>query len=149
MRRIAAAALFVSLLAGCSSSPAPATAEATAQPSPTPAFRAADTYDGAQRLVGGLNESGIACINYDGIDNPIGALERGSCYVGTEEVVASVYASHDDVESDVVKKVQLLAGSSDVNMVTGGNWALSCDSQTLCTDISQRFGGELHHVPAE
>jgi hypothetical protein len=143
------AALAVVLLAAACSSDKPAAPAAAVTTKASAAPKAADTYDGAQRLVGALNAAGVPCLNWERTEDPTGALERGSCYVGTEEIVASIYASHEDVEADQMSKVQLLAGVSDFNEVAGGNWTLSCDSAAMCSTITHQFGGRLIHVPAE
>lgn len=153
--RIVIVTAFLLFSAGCGnthqpdaerSKPMPALTSSSPSPSPKPT--AADEYDTAQRLVGGLNEAGIACLNWERTENPIGAEERGSCYVGTEEVVVSIYGSHKDAAADPDAKAEILRGVSDVDMVVGGNWTLSCDSEALCTEIASRFGGEQTHIPA-
>lgn len=143
MRHAITAAVLLLALTACSSpsaSPAPS-ATPTMAASPSARARAAQTYDGAQRLVGGLNEAGVACLNWERTEDPIGATERGSCYVGTEEVVTSIYASHAEVVADADSKQEMLANIGGTHMVLGGNWALSCDSEALCADIVTRFGG--------
>jgi hypothetical protein len=142
------AAVAVVLLATACSSDKPAVPAAAVTTKASAAPKAADTYDGAQRLVGALNAAGVACLNWERTEDPTGALERGSCYVGTEEIVTSIYASHADAEADVDTKSQLLAGVDDVDVVVGGNWSLSCDTAVLCTEIGQKFGGHHYHVPA-
>jgi hypothetical protein len=153
MTRSLATITAVVLLAGCGSSAdraasKPAPTVTTTRPSPAPSPAAAEEYDGAQRLVGGLNEAGIACINWERTENPIGADERGSCYVGEEEIVASIYASHDEAAAQPEEKAALLVGVVDTVFVVGGNWTLSCDSTSLCRQIEQEFGGELVVIPA-
>jgi hypothetical protein len=151
-RRLAAVA-FTLVLAGCAqpnkatgfTEPA-ATPQAATTTTPPP--RAEDEYDGAQRLVGALNEAGVACLNWERTENPIGADERGSCYVGTQEIVASIYANHEDAAAEPESKGVLLAGVSDVDVVVGGNWTLSCDEADLCQQIADDFGGELVHIDA-
>jgi hypothetical protein len=144
---VAAALALILSAAGCGTNkPAAPTPTATTKASAAP--KAADEYDGAQRLVGALNTAGIPCLNWERTENPTGAIERGSCYVGTEEVVTSIYATHADAEADVDSKAQMLAGVGDVDEVVGGNWSLSCDSSTLCTDIERKFGGRHVHVAA-
>lgn len=110
--------------------------------------RAAQEYDGAQRLVGASNAAGVACLNWERTENPIGAVERGSCYVGTEEIVASIYGDRTEAEAEPTNKAQLLAGIGDVDMIVGGNWTLSCDTEELCARIARDFGGEHVHIPA-
>jgi hypothetical protein len=156
-RRAVFAAAALLLLASCGgksnryaephTQPTPAVTTASpATAAPTP--NAAEEYDGAQRLVGGLNQAGIACVNWERTEDPIGALERGSCYVGTEEVVTSIYASHEDAAAEPDVHADLLSGVDDVDMVVGGNWTLSCDTSQLCDEIEQKFGGEHVHIPA-
>lgn len=149
MRRpVTIAAALVLLVSGCGSidappAPAPASAPAPSSPPPsTPAPQASATYDSVQRLVGALNAAGIACLNWERTENPTGAVERGSCYFGTEEVVASTYETEEEAAAAPQEKASLLAGISDVNMVVGGNWTLSCDSQQLCGIIEKVFGGK-------
>lgn len=154
MRSLAAlAAIALLTITGCADtaspandSPAPAAAEPSPTQSPTPAAK--KEYDGAQRLVGGLNEAGIACLNWERTENPIGADERGSCYVGEEELVVSIYASHDEAAAHPKEKAALLAGISDVYTIVGGNWTVSCDTRDLCALIEGQFGGELMEIPA-
>jgi hypothetical protein len=152
MRRLAAliALPALALLAGCGEQsepagrPQPAATASTTSAAP----KAADEYDGAQRLVGGLNEAGIACLNWERTENPIGALERGSCYIGTEEIIASIYSSDEAAADEPEQKAALLGGASDVIMVVGGNWTLSCDVRELCEQIAQKFGGTMTYLPA-
>jgi hypothetical protein len=143
------AALSILALTACSNGGTPTAAPATPSPvTKSSAPAAAEEYDGAQRLVGALNGAGIECLNWERTEDPIGAVERGSCYVGTEEVVASIYADHAEAEAQPDSKAQMLAGISDVDMVVGGNWTLSCDRQDLCAQIARDFGGKHIHIPA-
>lgn len=149
----ALAAIALLTIAGCAdtTSPASSTAEPAAiepSPAPSPTPVAKEKYDGAQRLVGGLNEAGIACINWERTENPIGADERGSCYVGEEELVVSIYASHEEAVADPQQKAAVLTGISDVYAIVGGNWTVSCDTRNLCATIEGTFGGELVEIPA-
>jgi hypothetical protein len=153
MRPLPAVLAAVVLLAGCGgNTDQPATrstpAATTPSPSPSPTPAGKDEYDGAQRLAGGLNEAGIACLNWERTENPIGAEERGSCYVGEEEIVASIYATAGEAAAAPEEHAALLAGISDTVMVVGGNWTLSCDSTSLCGQIEKKFGGRLVVIPA-
>lgn len=161
--RAALAVLLLATLAGCgSNTPAASspTEQASAQttpatttsptpsPSPSPIPVAKDEYDGAQRLLGGLTKVGIDCINWERTPDPIGADERGSCYVGEEELVVSIYATREDAAAEPESKAVILEGVADVHMVVGGNWTLSCDTQAMCQTIEESFGGKLVVIPA-
>jgi hypothetical protein len=156
MRRtgLAVATLIALGAAGCADSTTPAASPATsttaASPSPSvpPTPPAQDEYDTAQRLVGALNKAGTTCINWERVETPIGALERGSCYAGTEEIVASIYGSQEEAAAEPANKGEILAGVSDVVMVVGGNWTLSCETEETCERIEASFGGRLIVVPA-
>ena len=147
-RRLAVAALLL-VVAGCGQpnkaagfhdTPSPSAAATSSPP------RALDEYDAVQRLVGALNEAGIACVNWERTDNPLYAKELGSCYVGTEEVVTAIYSTHEGAAAEPEIKAGMFAGLGDVDVVVGGNWTLSCDSNALCSQIEDKFGGELVHI---
>lgn len=122
----------------------PASATPTTTTSPT----ARDEYSSAQQLVAGLNTAGIACINWERTDSPIGALERGTCYAGEDGIVASIYSSHADAVGAPSKLAALASGVVDISMVVGGNWTLSCDTEQLCQQVEADFGGDLVVIPA-
>lgn len=150
-RRVALAVLPLLLLAGCGNSshlsepqaqPAPAVTTAAPKPSPS------DEYLSAQHLVAALNTAGVPCLNWQQTDNPLNALDLGSCYVGEEEVVAATYSSHEEAAGEPDYKAAILKGVSDVYVVVGGKWTLSCDTTALCQQIVDKFGGELVTVAA-
>jgi hypothetical protein len=150
MRRLAALIALPTLaLSGCGGQgePAGGSKRPVAIIPSSAAPKAVDQYDGAQRLVGALNESGIACLNWERTENPTGAEELGSCYVGTEEIVAAIYSDHEQAAAEPQSKADLLAGIVEVDVVVGGNWTLSCDSADLCREISQKFGGVFTRIP--
>lgn len=120
-----------------------APAVTTAAPKPSPS----DEYLSAQHLVAALNTAGVPCLNWEQTDNPINALDLGSCYVGEDEIVAATYNTHAEVAGEPDYKAALLEGVSDVNVVVGGKWTFSCDTTALCQQIVDKFGGELVTIP--
>ncbi|MEU8158130.1 hypothetical protein AB0B94_31130 [Micromonospora sp. NPDC048986] len=140
--------LLAGAVAGCDSgsSSTPATSGTTqaASASKTPA---ATRYDTPQALVGALETGGINCGGYDPTEGVIGAVARGSCYIGDAEVVVSIYATKADAAGEPAKKHQLLAGVADVVMTVGENWTTSCDTPADCEKIAKVIGGQYTRIP--
>lgn len=105
-------------------------------------------YATAVQLVGALNRAGTACGGWEAVSDPIGAQERGSCHVGSEEVTTAIFTTSAAAEAEPQEKAELLAGISDVHMVVGPNWTLGCDSAGLCKTIADKFGGKMVTIPS-
>ncbi|MEV6493391.1 hypothetical protein AB0M20_32940, partial [Actinoplanes sp. NPDC051633] len=90
----------------------------------------------------------LRCRNWEETQGALGALERGSCFVGSKEVVVSIYDSHEEAAGEPAAHAELLAGVSDTIMVVGENWTLSCEETSICERIESDFGGELVIIPA-
>jgi hypothetical protein len=143
-------AAVASLVSACSNSnhlSEPQTQPAPAVTAPSPKPSPSDEYLSAQHLVAALNTAGVPCLNWEQTDNPIDALDLGSCYVGEDEIVAATYNTHEEAASEPDYKAALLEGVSDVNVVVGGKWTFSCDTTALCQQIVDKFGGELVTIP--
>lgn len=133
----AAALTLAALLAGCGGSDEP-----TPDPTPTAA-----RYAQPQDLVAALETAGINCARYDPTDGAVGAVGRGSCYIGDAEVVVSVYATTADAAEEPERKRQFVGGLIDIIMVVGPNWTTSCDQLADCEMIAEATGGKLNHLP--
>ena len=153
MTGLAILAAAAATIGGCGSdkpSVAPAVSTAPSlSPSASPSTGPSpQEYDGAQRLAGALIAAGVQCVNWDAVDEPIGALERGSCYVGTEEVVVSIHESHEDASLAPSEKAEILRDVAAVIMIVGANWTLSCDTLPMCKNIAAKVGGQVVFIPS-
>lgn len=112
---------------------------------PTPSVLA---YQSAASVAAELKALGIDCGGWRQVSNPIGATERGSCFVGANEVVISIFQTPEQAAAEPAKKAMFLAGVSDVVMVVGQNWTASCDDAALCGRISEKTKARLEVIPA-
>ena len=71
-------------------------------------------YATAVLLVAALNKAGTNCDGWEAVPDPIGAQERGSCQVGTEEVTTAIFTTDAATQDEPRKKAELLAGITDV-----------------------------------
>ncbi len=120
---------------------------AAAKYSPSPStVTAASRYETGEQLISDLDGAGILCANYKPIDDPIGAVERGSCNVAAYEVTVGIYADQADAAAHADEKAATLGDAGltgEVVTVVGGNWTLGCDERALCERLADEFGGEL------
>jgi hypothetical protein len=140
LRIAAALSTAVVLLAGCGVAP---NTGRVATPERSEPGRA----DTTQQLASAINAAGVPCMNYEEIENPVAALGRGSCYVGSDQVLVSVYESRAAAAAEPQRKANLLGGMR-VIMVVGENWTAACDSVPVCQSIEGSYGGRLVVVPA-
>lgn len=99
--------------------------------------------DSPQVIVDRLAELGMPCANLDPISNPVGAVARSSCYVGTDQVTISVYASHEDVEAQWEMHKALLLGEMDAALVIGDIWTLNPDDREWGKRAAELLGAEF------
>lgn len=135
------------------STPAPPPAPAAGQekpvveapPPPPPVVDR--TYRTPKSVVAALVAAGIDCGSYEAVEDPIGALARGSCYVNGGEVGIGIYRTATEAEAQPETMAAMLAGVDDVDMVVGRNWTANCDLASLCQEIAAKLGGEYVHIP--
>jgi len=104
-------------------------------------------YDTPQALIAELERRGVACTGYDETEGAIGAVFRGSCYIGGQEAVVSIYATSADAQAHPRILAGLSEGIDDVDMVVGLNWTVNCDTPAMAAQLSGVLGGQVVHDP--
>ncbi len=103
--------------------------------------------DSPQAIAARLAELGMPCANLSPISNPIGAVARSSCYVGTDEVTISVYESKADVEAQWNMHKALILGESKAALVVGDIWTLNPDDHEWGRRAAEKLGAEFRTTP--
>jgi hypothetical protein len=104
--------------------------DAEAAPSASPsASPVPSRFDSPQALVTYLDSIGHTCSGYEAVQGATGAIARGRCYVGADEVTVGVYAVHSDVQAQWDLLAGTLQGISPVYMALGENWTVGGPEQ--------------------
>lgn len=99
-------------------------------------------FDSPQAIAARLAELGQPCPNLQPIPDPVGAESRATCYIGTDQVIISVYADASDVEENWDLHRRILGSGADVQMVIGDYWSINADDRAWGRKAAQLLGGE-------
>lgn len=106
------------------------------------------SYGSAADLIAALGRAGVPCTGYEPVEAPTGgAIERGSCDIGADGVVVSIYESDAAALAAPQTLGQLNAGLIDTDITLGQNWTVNCDGQAMARRIAGAIGGRVVHVP--
>lgn len=103
------------------------------------------SMDSPQSIAHRLDQLGIGCGSLTPISDPSGATARASCHVGGDEVVISTYLSRADVDAQWQLQSALVAGITDMDMVLGDTWTLSCDDPAYAQKAADLLDAEYRH----
>ncbi len=109
---------------------------------------AAVKLDSPQAIAQRLADLGAPCGPLEARTDPLGATARASCFVGDNEVVISTYATHADAQAQWDRQSATFAGVSDVDMVIGDVWTVSCDDPAYAKRAAELLGGIYRHADA-
>lgn len=121
--------------------------------SPSPSASIAPTrkhlnvvLDSASAIASYLEIEGAPCAKLAPQAEVIGAKERARCYVGSNEVVISVYGTQSDADANWEMLSTSLKGVSAVYYVMGDRWTLNSTDATYMRKAADILGGEYRHA---
>lgn len=102
-------------------------------------------YDSPQDLIAAMEANGVVCAGYTETRGAVGAVARGSCRIGSDETIVSIYASETDPQRHADQMAALFQGTADTDMVIGVNWTVNCHNAAQARAIADAIGGRVFH----